>query len=104
MADAAHSHRHRPSGHRAWAVADGIGDDWDPAQAAEMAARRAARAATTGGSACGIAAARAELQYFYDGAPRLQTGDCVMVTAAPMADHTGAGLDIAWVGDCRSGA
>jgi hypothetical protein len=102
QADAANSHRHRSSGLRAWTVADGIGDDWEPAYAAQLAARRAARAATTGGAAYGIAAARAGLQYEYDGAPRGQEGDCVMVTAVPMADHTDAGLDIAWVGDCRA--
>jgi protein phosphatase len=102
MADAADSHRHRPSGRRAWAVADGIGDDFEPAYAAELAARSAARAATTGGAAYGIAAARAALKYEYDGAPRGQEGDCVMVTAVPMADHAGAGFDFAWVGDCRA--
>ena len=86
----------------AWAVADGIGDDYEPADAAAMAVRAAPRAAVTGGAARGIAAARAVLQDFYQHCPRGQEGDCVMVTAVPMADRLGGGWDFAWVGDCRA--
>lgn len=102
MADAAHSARDRATGRRAWAVADGIGDEYEAGYAAELAARTAARAALRGGAAAGITAARAALQYEYDGAPRGQEGDCVIVTAVPMSARVGSGWDIAWVGDCRA--
>ncbi|MEU4095956.1 protein phosphatase 2C domain-containing protein [Streptomyces sp. NPDC026673] len=88
--------------HLAWAVADGIGDDWEPADAAALAAGAAPYAALSGGAACGIAAARAALQDYYDGCPRGQEGDCVMVCAVPMSQRHGGGFDVAWVGDCRA--
>jgi hypothetical protein len=56
MADAAHHF-----GRLAWAVADGIGDDYEPAEAATMAAQTAPYAALTGGAAHGIATARTVL-------------------------------------------
>jgi protein phosphatase len=102
MADAAHSCRDWATGRRSWAVADGIGDDYEPEDAARLAAHHAARAALTGGAACGIAAARTALQYEYDGAPRGQEGDCVMVCAVPLPEEVGGGFDVAWVGDCRA--
>ncbi|MFF4248981.1 PP2C family protein-serine/threonine phosphatase [Streptomyces sp. NPDC001822] len=101
MADAA-TYRNRGNGHRAWAVADGIGDDYEPAYAAQLAAATAAQVTTTGGAFRGIATARGVLQDEYEGAPRGQSGDCVMVTAVPFPDHAGGGFDIAWVGDCRA--
>lgn len=97
MADAARTHLGR-----AWAVADGIGDSYDAADAAELAAETAAYTAATGGAVCGILAARTALQQYYDGYPRGQRGNCVMVTAAPMSEDAGGGWDIAWVGDCRA--
>ncbi|GHB30882.1 MULTISPECIES: PP2C family protein-serine/threonine phosphatase [Streptomyces] len=102
MADAAAAYRNRANGHRAWSVADGIGDDYEPAYAARSAARISAQAATRGGAAYGIATARRLLQYEYEGAPRGQAGDAVMVTALPFPDAAGGGFDIAWVGDCRA--
>ncbi|MFB8026902.1 MULTISPECIES: PP2C family protein-serine/threonine phosphatase [unclassified Streptomyces] len=102
MADAAATYRNRANGHRAWAVADGIGDDYEPAYAAKLAAATAAQATTTGGAFRGITTARGALQDEYEGAPRGQSGDCVMVTAMPFSDHAGGGFDIAWVGDCRA--
>ncbi|QKV90378.1 protein phosphatase 2C domain-containing protein [Streptomyces sp. NA02950] len=95
MADAAHDFEYR-----AWAVADGIGDDFEPADAAATAADLAPFAAASGGAAYGLAAARSELQDFYRGCPSGQEGDCVMVTAVPMP--TSGGWDFAWVGDCRA--
>ncbi|MCX4515902.1 protein phosphatase 2C domain-containing protein [Streptomyces sp. NBC_01619] len=97
MADAAHH-----AGRLAWAVADGVGDDYEPALAADMAVMAAPYAAVTGGAARGIAAARATLKDYYRGAPPSQVGDCVMVTAAPMPERVGGGWDFAWVGDCRA--
>lgn len=97
MADAAHHFVHL-----AWAVADGVGDDWEPADAAIMAAQAAPYAALTGGAACGIARARSVLKDYYRGCPRGQEGDCVMVTAVPMSERVGGGWDFAWVGDCRA--
>ncbi|MET7621965.1 protein phosphatase 2C domain-containing protein [Streptomyces sp. NPDC005408] len=102
MADAAHVHYYRPADRHGWAVADGIGDDYEPADAARTAAAVAAHVASISGAAAGIAAARAELQDLYAGAPRGQEGDCVMVAAVPMAERVGGGFDIAWVGDCRA--
>ncbi|MFE7759391.1 PP2C family protein-serine/threonine phosphatase [Streptomyces sp. NPDC057429] len=102
MADAAAMYRNRGNGHRAWSVADGIGDDYEPAHAAQSAARISAQAATTGGAAHGITTARRLLQHEYEGAPRGQAGDAVMVTAVPFPDAAGGGFDIAWVGDCRA--
>ncbi|MFI1203530.1 PP2C family protein-serine/threonine phosphatase [Streptomyces sp. NPDC020883] len=97
MADAAHRY-----GHLAWAVADGIGDDYEAADAAAMATQVAPYAALTGGAAHGISRARTTLQDHYQGCPRGQEGDCVMVTAVPMAERVGGGWDFAWVGDCRA--
>ncbi|WP_331730900.1 protein phosphatase 2C domain-containing protein [Streptomyces sp. NBC_01174] len=102
MADATATYRNRGNGHRAWAIADGIGDDYEPAYAAQRAAAAAARAATAGGAFRGIATACRVLQDEYEGAPRGQSGDCVMVTAVPFPDNTGGGFDIAWIGDCRA--
>lgn len=102
MADAAATYRNRANSHRAWSVADGIGDDYEPAHAAQSAARIAAQVATMGGAAHGIATARRLLQHEYEGAPRGQAGDVVMVTAVPFPESAGGGFDIAWVGDCRA--
>ncbi|WP_329046922.1 MULTISPECIES: PP2C family protein-serine/threonine phosphatase [unclassified Streptomyces] len=104
MADAAATGRDKTNRHHhlAWAVADGIGDDYTPAHAAQDAAEIASCAAAVGGAAYGIAAARRALQYEYEGAPRGQEGDCVMVTAVPFPEDAGGGFDIAWVGDCRA--
>ncbi|MEU2462111.1 protein phosphatase 2C domain-containing protein [Streptomyces sp. NPDC012473] len=104
MADAAAMCRNQANQHRhtAWSVADGIGDDYEPAHAAQTAAEIAAHAAAAGGALHGIATARRELQYEYEGAPRGQEGDCVMVTAVPFPEDAGGGFDIAWVGDCRA--
>ncbi|WP_327393789.1 protein phosphatase 2C domain-containing protein (plasmid) [Streptomyces sp. NBC_01186] len=99
MADAA-AHWRVPHGHQAWAVADGIGDEFEAAEATRRAVLVAARRAPEGGAAAGVLRARAHLQYFYDGAPRGQKGDCVMVVAVPL-NHAAEGLDVAWVGDCR---
>lgn len=99
MADAA-AHWRAQHGHQAWAVADGIGDEFEAAEAAQRAVLVAARRAPEGGAAAGVLRARAHLKYFYDGAPRGQEGDCVMVVAVPL-NHAAGGLDVAWVGDCR---
>lgn len=102
QADATGMYYYRPTGRYAWSVADGIGDDFDPADAARRAAPLAAHVASVKGAAAGILAARADLNDYYEGAPRGQSGDCVMVTAVEMPDRAGGGLDIAWVGDCRA--
>ncbi|MEU8893670.1 protein phosphatase 2C domain-containing protein [Streptomyces sp. NPDC048442] len=100
MADAADWQRNPVTGTRAWAVADGIGDDVDAAEAAEFAARSAVRAAVRGGSVCGVHAARATLRAEAEG--RYRPGDCVLVVAVPMSERSGGGWDIGWVGDCRA--
>ncbi|MFI5808688.1 PP2C family protein-serine/threonine phosphatase [Streptomyces sp. NPDC051561] len=100
MADAADWQRDPATGKRAWAVADGIGDDVDAAEAAEFAARSAVRAAVRGGAVCGVHAARAALREEAEG--RYRPGDCVLVVAVPMSERVGGGWDIGWVGDCRA--
>jgi serine/threonine protein phosphatase PrpC len=102
QADATGAHYYRPTGRYAWCVADGIGDDYDPADAAHRSAPLAAHVATIRGAAAGILAARADLNHFYEGAPRGQSGDCVMVTACEMSESVGGGFDVAWAGDCRA--
>lgn len=102
QADATGMYYYRPTGRYAWSVADGIGDDYDPADAAQRSAPLAAHVAAIRGAAAGIQAARADLNDFYEGAPHGQSGDCVMVTACEMPESAGGGLDIAWVGDCRA--
>ncbi|MEU6680852.1 hypothetical protein [Streptomyces sp. NPDC046925] len=102
QADATGAHYYRPTGRSAWCVADGIGDDFDPADAAQRSAPIAAHVGTIRGAAAGILAARADLHHFYEGAPRGQSGDCVIVTACEMSDRVGGGFDVAWVGDCRA--
>jgi len=102
MADATRTVRNLDTGRVAWALADGIGDDWPATEAATMAVEAAARAAGRGGSAYAIAEARKTLRAWYGGAPRGQSGDCVMVVATGMDAIVGGGLDIAWAGDCRA--
>src|SRR5437879_5173139 len=83
MADAAHTRFDQATSRQAWAVADGIGDEYEAEDAALMAVRAATEAATAGGAAYGIAAARATLQDYYRHCPRGREGDCVMVVAVP---------------------
>ncbi|CUU60757.1 protein phosphatase [Parafrankia irregularis] len=101
QADAAATWRDT-NGVAAWAIADGIGDDYSVAQMAADAARTAARTATRAGAWAGINAARHEAAMFFAGAPAGQVDDAVLVVAVPIPSRIGGGVDIAWVGDSRA--
>ncbi|WP_018685626.1 PP2C family protein-serine/threonine phosphatase [Actinokineospora enzanensis] len=87
-ADAAASYR-TADGRLVFALADGIGDTPIAARAARVAAAAAVRAA--GGPRASIAAARAAVL-------AEAGGDCVLV----VAEATGSGYRVAWVGDARA--
>src|SRR6266545_4220624 len=102
QADAAASYRDPTTGRQAFAVADGIGDDYDPADGAHLTVWAAAAAATTASAPGGLHIARECWHRRYDPAPPGQKGNAVAVVAVPVdADH-GGGYDIAWCGDARA--
>jgi PPM family protein phosphatase len=102
QADAAASRREPIAGTQAWALADGVGDDYEAADAARMAVDAAVSAALERGAFGGIVAAREVLNAFYADAPPGQDGDCTLVVAVPFPARRGGGLDVAWAGDSRA--
>ncbi|MBV9846983.1 MAG: protein phosphatase 2C domain-containing protein [Kutzneria sp.] len=93
-ADAVASRYDPVNGESVFAVADGVGDTPEAANAAQLAANAAVETTARDGVIKAILAAR---QAVASG-----TGDCVLVVAMPFADRTGGGYRIAWVGDCRA--
>lgn len=100
-ADAAAIVEH-PDGGRGWAIADGVGDDWDAADAAYLTAWTAAAAAPRVSATGALHTARQAWHEQYGHAPPGQAGTAVAVVATAMSEHLGGGLDIAWCGDARA--
>jgi protein phosphatase len=92
-ADASAVHHDPDTGRSAFVVADGVGDTWAAAAAAQLAAGIAARAAVSVGPELAILAAQRILL-----AEGPDDGDAVLVVAVP--DRYSC--DVAWVGDCRA--
>jgi serine/threonine protein phosphatase PrpC len=90
-ADAVSSYA-EPPGQMAFALADGVGDDFAAARAARIAAAAAARSRTEEGPIAALLAAQEAVRA--DPA----AGDCVLVVALPFP----GGYHIGWVGDVRA--
>lgn len=101
-ADAAASFRHPDTGRQAWAVADGIGDDYEPGKGAHLTVWAAAAAAVHIGAAGALYAAREVWHREYGDWPPGQEGNAVAVVAVAFDDAHGGGYDIAWCGDARA--
>jgi protein phosphatase len=92
-ADATATYHDPDTGRSAFVVADGVGDTWAAASAAQLAAGIAARAAVSVGPALAVLAAQRTLL-----AEGPDDGDTVLVVAVPGRYS----CDVAWVGDCRA--
>jgi protein phosphatase len=92
-ADASAAYHDPDTGRAAFVVADGVGDTWAAAAAAQLAAGIAARAAVSVGPELAILAAQRILL-----AEGPDDGDAVLVVAVP--DRYSCA--VAWVGDCRA--
>ena len=99
-ADAVATRRDPASGQLVFAVADGIGDTPDSAEAARRAVNAAVATPVEQGTIQAMLAAQQALLFNEDA--RSEKGDCVLVVAMPFSDRAGTGYRIAWVGDCRA--
>jgi len=101
-ADAAAVYRDPATGRQAFAVADGVGDEYDAEEAARLAVWAATAAATAAGAAGGLHQARDIWDRRYADAPPGQAGHAVVVLAVPFDAAHGGGWDLAWCGDARA--
>jgi len=90
------SHTHPATWRQAWALADGIGDRPQAAQAATRAAAVAAQVAARSTAAAGIAAAGAALHELG------HDGDASIIAATAHPTSTGTRYQLAWSGNARA--
>jgi DNA primase catalytic core len=96
LADAAATHTHPGTWRRAWALAHGIGDRPQAAEAATRAVQAAAQVAARSSAAAGIAAAGAVVgQLDHD-------GDAAIIAATAQPTDRGTRYQLAWAGNARA--
>jgi DNA primase catalytic core len=94
--DAVAAHTDPSSTTQAWAIADGIGDRPEAAQAAALAVHTAARVAARRSAAAGVAAAGAAV------AGLEPDGDAAIIAATAHPTDHGTRYELAWAGNVRA--